>query len=87
MVGPRRWEAETVEREARDLGVNAIPIFADAGKGRGGAHRAPPCSPTLRDVLTGRIPTEIDPEMGEQRASAEFPWPALCDRETIPQSR
>src|SRR6516162_1678915 len=45
MVGPRRWEAETVAREARDLGVNAIPIFTDAGKGRGGAHRAPPCRP------------------------------------------
>jgi len=43
--------------------------------------------PALRDTLTGRIPTEIDPEMGEQRASAEFPWPALCNRETIPQSR
>src|SRR5215472_15282925 len=37
--------------------------------------------------VTGRLPTEIDPEVGEQRASAESPWPALCDRETIPQSR
>ena len=32
MVGPRRWEAETVAREARDLGVKAVPILADVGK-------------------------------------------------------
>jgi hypothetical protein len=81
MAGSRQSEAETVAREARDLGVNAVRILADAGKKAEaeltGRRLA---GPAVRDAVTGRLPTEIDPEMGEQRASAEFPWPALCDR-------
>jgi hypothetical protein len=31
-------------------------------------------------------PAEIDPEIGEPRVSVAPPRPALCDRETTPQS-
>src|SRR6516225_1550114 len=69
-------EPEPGAREARDLGGEGGPYYrrTPANKAEAELTVRRLVGPAVRDGVTGRLPTEIDPEMGEQRTSAEYPW-------------